>query len=97
MTPGHTHEDIDAIFGILARWLKLVDALTIDDMMKAYVHCIRHRAEQMSIEAAKEDPTKTLAATSTVLVPSVPDFNSIFNKVLLLSHYAPRCTAFLPI
>ena len=86
MTPGHTHEDIDALFGVLARLLQNRDVLTIPDMMAAWEYIIARKAEAQSVDedvgvSGVETP---LATAESVMLTCIPDFWALYSPQVQL-------------
>lgn len=88
MTPGHTHEDIDGMFGTFSSYLLRHDVLTIDDMMRAFEAAISNKAEKDS-RADTEDSSVYMSAVASVFVSSVPDFQKIFSHKASATVMAP--------
>lgn len=92
MTPGHTHEDIDALFGVLARLLQNRDALTIPDMTEAWEYIIARRAEAQSTDEDVDDSEveTPLAATQSVMLTAIPNFAELYAPQVQLLCMMPQ-------
>ena len=82
---GHTHIDVDGVFGILSQKLQRQDAWTLDEMMSLFEESAAAHADKTKkmAEAGKGDDrmADSIAKATALYLESVPDFKALYNMV----------------
>ena len=82
LTTGHTHNDVDGVFGILSQLLRREDAWTPHEMQEIFKRCVVKSAEQQHRMAGMQEEGRTASAAGiarVVEVKAVPNFQKVYS------------------
>ena len=81
LVTGHTHIDVDGIFGAFSNFLKRHDVLTDMEMQTLFERAVKLVADEMQnrgFTTVRDDSVNPKARV--MLVETVPDFEPIYNS-----------------